>query len=162
MARPGRADHCCVCPFIGVKRSCLRARNDANDPLRNSAVSADCGAALPRRGSVTPVLGLSATPKGIRRGMISTAGRVRFRSGTLYDQAKAGTPFAMELRSAHRSARSRSKLPSCASTRPRSRARAASISHSISGPSRRMRRPCSLRCSRTAPLRQPTRRPWPR
>jgi hypothetical protein len=29
--------------------------------------------------------------------MISTPGRVRFRSGTRYDQAKAGTPFAMEL-----------------------------------------------------------------
>ena len=32
-ARPGRADRCCLCPFIGVKGSCqLRARNDANGP----------------------------------------------------------------------------------------------------------------------------------
>jgi hypothetical protein len=33
LARLGRADHCWICPFIGVKRSCrLRAGNDAIDP----------------------------------------------------------------------------------------------------------------------------------
>ena len=37
-AQVGRADHCCVCPFIGVKRSCrLRARTDVNDPQETSA-----------------------------------------------------------------------------------------------------------------------------
>jgi hypothetical protein len=134
------------------------------DPLRNSAVSADCGAALPRRWQRNAGALALGDPEGYptwhdldaRPGPVQV--RHALRPGESWNSVRHGTALAAHIGPLVLAPSSRRALRPDPDHGPG----AASISHSISTPSRRMRRPCSRRCSRTAPLRQPTRRPWPR
>jgi len=135
-----------------------------HDPLRNSAVSADCGAALPRRWQRNAGALALGDPEGYptwhdldaRPGPVQV--RHALRPGKSWNSVRHGTALAAYIGPLVLAPSSRRALRPDPDHGPG----AASISHSISTPSRRMRRPCSRRCSRTAPLRQPTRRPWPR